>query len=174
MPSDADVYRVSGFQGAGRPWVAALGVLAPGNRWPQVAPPMAMTVRGRIGLVACAWVLGACSTEGSDSEAGLDCQMPFEFSARTYTLVSGPEVGTVEPGRRLGTGQFAPCHDGGGSGGNSRAVHALPDVPTVRAVVLLGEGDRGAVYVSADPASTERDVDLLALLDAWSVDPPRP
>ncbi len=133
-----------------------------------------MTGCWRIGLLACSIVLvGACSAEGSDPDAGVDCQMPFEFASRTYSLVFGPEVGTVEPGRLLGTGRFELCEDGGGPGGDTAAVHALPDVPAEQAVVLLGERNRGAVYLSTEPPAAAWDADLLAVLDAWSVQSPK-
>lgn len=144
------------------------GILRPGN----------MTAFRRRMLVTCSLVLvGACSTQpaGLDaSEAGGDCLTPLEFSSRTYTLVKGTEVGTVAPGRRLGTGQFAPCDDGGGSAGGSRQVYSLPSVPPEQAVVLPGDRDRGAVYLSVEPPATAWDADLLLLMDAWSVQPRGP
>lgn len=139
---------------------------------------MSMTTSRRLTLVTCSLALvGACATQLSgpdDSEAeSADCQTPIEFSTRTYTMLTGTEVGTVTPGRQLGTGQFAPCDDGGGSTGNSREVYSLPGVPTEQAVVLVGARDRGTVYLSAEAPATAWDAVLLALMDAWSVQPPR-
>lgn len=88
-------------------------------------------------------------------------------------MVSGTGVETVAPGRPLGTGQFAPCNDGGGPDGDSREVYSLPRVPTEQAVVLLGARDRGTVYLSTEPPPTAWDADSLALMAAWSVQPPR-
>lgn len=53
-------------------------------------------------------------------------------------------------------------------------MYSLPNVPTEQAVVLVGARDRGTVYLSAEPPDTVWDADLLALMNAWSVQPPRP
>ena len=149
-----------------------------------IVRPMGMTRFLRLTLLTCSLVLVcACSAQQpgpGDSKASSatgpdgDCLMPIEFSSRTYTMLLGPEVGTVPPGRPLGTGQFAPCDDGGGSDAGSREVYSLPNVPTEQAVVLVGARDRGTVYLSAEPPATAWNADLLALMNAWSVQPPKP
>lgn len=131
---------------------------------------MTMNAYRRSGLVVCGLLLvGAC---GGGPGASEDCQTDLHFSSETYTMVTGRNVGTVEPGRLLGSGDFAHCDDRGGPGGSSRQVHALPDVSPQQAVVLLGGNDRGTVYINAESPTAAWDADLVALLDAWSVQPP--
>jgi hypothetical protein len=141
-----------------------------------------MAVSSRLGLWAGSLVLvAACGAQSSgqapeeeqrDARENDDCSMPFEYSSRTYTMLLGRKVGTVAPGRSLGTGQFVPCEDAGGSDDGVREVYALPGVPSRHAIVLVGIRERGSVFINAKLSATRWDADLQRLLNARAVDPP--